>query len=55
MLTATETADTAREPTHVELTERELDNVVGGVGLGMRKSAGNGATGVMFLAFAFKI
>jgi hypothetical protein len=54
----TETTDTPREPKCVELTkltERDLNNVVGGVGLGLRKSAGNQASGVMFLAFTFKL
>jgi bacteriocin-like protein len=55
MSTDTETTDTPREPTYVELTEKDLNNVVGGVGLGLRKSAGNQASGVMFLAFTFKL
>jgi len=43
---------------HVEprsLSAEELDNVVGGVGLGLRKSAGSAATGTFFLSFTFKL
>jgi bacteriocin-like protein len=38
------------------LTDEELNAVSGGaVALGLRKSAGNQASGVMFLAFSFKL
>jgi hypothetical protein len=38
------------------LSDQELNAVSGGsVGLGLRKSAGNQASGVMFLTFSFKL
>ncbi len=49
MMTANETANASREPTPIELTEKELDKVVGGVVLGLRKSAGGTTTGTFFL------
>ncbi len=55
MSTNTESTDTAREPKYAELTEKDLNRVAGGVGLGLRKSAGNSASGAMFLAFTFKL
>jgi len=44
------TATEITRGTH-ELTEKDLGTVVGGT----RKSAGSGATGVMYLAFTFKL
>jgi hypothetical protein len=48
------TLNSSHTGTTRELTIQDLDAVVGGVGLGMRKSAGNGTSGAMFLAFTFK-
>jgi hypothetical protein len=48
-----DTAKPARELAAAELTADELECVSGG--LGLRKSAGNGASGVMFLTFTFKL
>jgi len=55
MLNATETTKTPPKPASIELTDQDLDKVVGGVGLGLRKSAGGTVSGSFFLSFVFKL